>query len=429
MAQAMLPSDRRVPAILGGSPAFPEGLPLVRPSVPNAEALANDLRRILESRHLTNGPYVRRLEERAAEYLGVRHCVAVASCTAGLMLVIRATELTGDVIVPSFTFAATAHAVAWNGLRPVFADIDPGTLTLSPQAVRRAAGVRTSAILATHVYGTPCDIEGLAAAALEHGVRLFFDAAHAFGSRRKEKPVGGFGHAEVFSLSPTKVMVAGEGGIIATNDDVLAERCRIGRDYGNPGDYDCLFVGLNARMSELHAALAIRSLDGLEERLERRNSLARAYFAALAELPGISFPQVPEGSRSTFKDFTILVDPDAFGLDAAHLGQALAAEGVETRRYYAPPVHTMRAYRYLNGRNGHLPVTEQISARVLTLPLWSDMTESPLLRVAEAIGGIHRAARLENLPPVAGEKIPRLEDGPAGLRAYGNGGSERGRDG
>jgi dTDP-4-amino-4,6-dideoxygalactose transaminase len=147
----------------------------------------------------------------------------------------------------------------------------------------------------------------------------------------------------------------------------------------------------------------------------------------LAELPGISFPQVPEGSRSTFKDFTILVDPDAFGLDAAHLAQALAAEGVETRRYYAPPVHTMRAYRYLNGRNGHLPVTEQISARVLTLPLWSDMTESHLLRVAEAIGGIHRAARLENFPPVAGEKIPRLQDGPAGLRAYGNGGSEGGR--
>jgi dTDP-4-amino-4,6-dideoxygalactose transaminase len=427
MAQAMLPSDR-LPAILGGPPAFPEGLPLVRPSLPDAEVLANDLRRILDSRTLTNGPYVRELEDRAAEYLGVRHCVAVASCTAGLMLVIRASELSGDVIVPSFTFAATAHAVAWNGLRPVFADIDAETLTLSPRAVRRAVGVRTSAILATHVFGTPCDVEGLAAAALEHGIRLFFDAAHAFGSRRQGKPVGGFGHAEVFSLSPTKVMVAGEGGIIATNDDVLAERCRIGRDYGNPGNYDCLFVGLNARLSEIHAALGLRSLEGLEERLQVRNRLARAYQAALAEVPGISFPQVPEGSRSTFKDFTILVDLDGFGLDAAQLGQALAAEGVETRRYYAPPVHTMRAYRYLNGRNGHLPVTEQISARVLTLPLWSDMTESHLLRVAEAISEIHLAAPRENFPPEVGEKIRRPQDGGAGPRAYGERGSEGGPD-
>jgi dTDP-4-amino-4,6-dideoxygalactose transaminase len=429
MARAVLPSDQRVPAILGGPPAFPKGLPLVRPSVPNAEAVANDLRRILESRHLTNGPHVRRLEERAAEYLDVRHCVAVASCTAGLMLVIRAAELTGDVIVPSFTFAATAHSVAWNGLRPVFADIDPGTLTLSPQAVRRSVGVRTSAILATHVYGTPCDVEGLAAVALEHGIRLFFDAAHAFGSRRQGKPVGGFGHAEVFSLSPTKVMIAGEGGIIATNDDVLAERCRIGRDYGNPGDYDCIFVGLNARMSEIHAALALRSLEGLDERLKVRNTLASAYRAALAELPGISFPEVPEGSKSTFKDFTILVDPDAFGLDAAELGRALAAEGVETRRYYAPPVHTMRAYRYLNGRNGHLPVTEQISPRVLTLPLWSDMTESHLVSVSDAIDGIYRAARREKFPTFAGEKIRRPQDGRAGFHAYGDGGSEGGRDG
>src|SRR5918996_3725465 len=188
MAQAMLPSDRRVPAILGGSPAFPEGLPLVRPSVPNAEALANDLRRILDSRHLTNGPYVRRLEERAAEYLGVRHCVAVSSCTAGLMLVIRAAELTGEVIVPSFTFAATAHAVDWNGLRPVFADVDRQTLTLDPESVRGAPAEGPAAVVATHVYGTPCDVEGLAHAAAGLGVPLVFDAAHAFGSLAGGEP-------------------------------------------------------------------------------------------------------------------------------------------------------------------------------------------------------------------------------------------------
>src|SRR6266545_3398520 len=263
------------PAIMGGSPAFPEGLPFMRPSVPDEEAVLGRLRTILATGTLTNGPYVRELEERAARYLGVRHCVAVSSCTAGLMLALLASDLSGDAVLPSFTFAATAHAAAWNQLRPVFADVDAQSLPLSPEA-----------------------------------------AARAFGSRRAGTPVGGFGDAEVFSLSPTKVLVASEGGLIATNSDLLAERCRIGRDYANPGDYDCLFVGLNARMSEIHAAFALASLGDLEERIERRNHLATMYKQALEDVPGIGFPKVGETDRSTYKDFTILVEGSDFGIDA-----------------------------------------------------------------------------------------------------------------
>jgi len=384
------------PAILGGTPAFPDKLPLVRPHETDVDAVLDDVRAALDSGVLTNGPLVRRLEEEAADRLGVAHCVAVASCTSGLMLVLRASGLSGDVVVPSFTFAATAHAVAWNGLRPVFADVDPATLTVDPRSVRHAAGVLTGAILATHTYGTPCDVDGLQEVADHWGLRLFFDAAHAFGSRRGGAPVGGFGDAEVFSLSPTKVLVAAEGGLIATNDDELAERCRVGRDYGNPGDYDCRFVGLNARMSELHAAVALASLKELEARIDERNELAASYREALSALPGVSFPEVPEGDRSTFKDFTLLVEPDAFGITASALGIALTAEGVETRRYYDPPVHAMQAYRGMAAANGNLPVTERVSARVLTLPLWNGMTRDDLERVAGAIEGIHR-----HLPAVA----------------------------
>ena len=383
--------DVDTPAALGGSKAFPEGLPFVRPAVPGPEELVGDLRAILESGKLTNGSYVRALEERAAILLGVRNCVAVASCTAGLMLVLRAADLAGDVIVPSFTFAATAHSVVWNGLRPVFADIDPSTLTISPDAVERAAGVRTSAILATHTYGTPASPDQLEEVARRLGVRLFFDAAHAFGSIHQGRPIGGFGHAEVFSLSPTKVVVASEGGIIATDDGALAERCRIGLDYGNPGDYDCRFVGLNARMSEIHAAIALASLSGLEERLERRNALARRYVDALRLIPGVDFPAVAEGDRSTYKDFTILIDPDAFGIDAVTLAGALAEEGIDTRRYYAPPVHMQRAYRFMRAStNGSLQVTETAAMRVLTLPLWSDMSDEQIDRVSDAVGRIQR---------------------------------------
>ena len=195
----------------------------------------------------------------------------------------------------------------------------------------------------------------------------------------------------MFSLSPTKVLVASEGGLIATNDDLIAERCRIGRDYANPGDYDCLFVGLNARMSEIHAAFALASLEDLEPRIGRRNELAAMYKQALADVPGISFPAVGEQDRSTYKDFTVLVEASDFGIDATELARALEAEGIQTKRYYAPPVHTMQAYRSQAGKNGHaLPVTDEVAQHVLTLPLWSSMEGPELLRVAEAVRRIQR---------------------------------------
>jgi dTDP-4-amino-4,6-dideoxygalactose transaminase len=388
--------DLEAPAIHGGSPAFPEGVPLARPRIPDAAAVAEQIRRILESGALTNGETVRAFERGSAEYLGVRHCVAVSSCTVGLLLLLKAADLTGDVILPSFTFAATAHAVDWNGLRPVFADVDPHTLTLSPSSVARAVGIRTSAILATHVFGTPCDVEGLAEVASGTGIRLFFDAAHAFGSRHGGRLVGGFGDAEVFSLSPTKVVVAAEGGVIATDDDLLAERCRIGRDYGHPGDYDCRFPGLNGRMSELHAAVALASLSDLEPRLQAREALAASYREALAGVSGISFPTLPEGDRSTYKDLTILVDPEGFGTDADSLGAALRAEGVETKRYYSPPVHRMVAYRSTAQVSGTLPETEVAAARALTLPLWVGMKDEHVFGIARAILRVQRFAARRN---------------------------------
>jgi dTDP-4-amino-4,6-dideoxygalactose transaminase len=381
----IVPDPTDLPAIDGGRPLFPEGMPLSRPRVASPEAVARDVEAILRAGTLTNGPFVRRLEERAAEYLAVRHCVAVASCTAGLMLVLRAAELTGEVVIPSFTFAASAHAVDWNGLQPVFTDIDPHTLTLDPASVQRAIGMRTSAILATHVYGSPCDVEALTRIAGDHGLRLFFDAAHAFGSTRAGRMVGGFGDAEVFSLSPTKPLVAAEGGIIATDDDLLAERCRIGRDYGNPGDYDCRFVGLNGRMSELHAATALASFDDLEERIAVRVRVAASYRDALMGVGGISFPAVRGEDRSTYKDLALLVEPDSFGLPATLLADALAAEGIETRRYYEPPVHVMRAYEGRGRRAGELPVTAWAAERVLCLPLWDGMTDLQVGRIADAV--------------------------------------------
>jgi dTDP-4-amino-4,6-dideoxygalactose transaminase len=197
------------------------------------------------------------------------------------------------------------------------------------------------------------------------------------------KPVGGFGRAEVFSLTPTKVLSGAEGGLVTTNDSDLAERLRIARNYGNPGDYDCRFPGLNARLSELHAAVALSSLRFLESRVENRNHLAGVYREGLASLGGVDFQEIPDGARSSYKDFTILVDPDGFGCDRDVLALALDAEGIETRKYYSPPVHAQQAYS--TGQEAKLPVTDLLASRVLTLPMWSHLPEEAVERVVTAI--------------------------------------------
>jgi dTDP-4-amino-4,6-dideoxygalactose transaminase len=379
------------PAVLGGDALFTQGLPLTRVRVPEREELARRLDAILTSGQLTDGATVRELEEAAAAHLDVPYVVAVSNCTSGLMLALQALRVGGAVAMPGFTFSATAHAAHWAGATPVFAEVDADTLTLDPvDAARLLAESGASALMATHVYGTPCRVEELAKVAEDARVPIVYDAAHAFGSRRAGTPIGGFGAAEVFSLSPTKVVVAGEGGLIATRDEELARVCRLGRGYGNPGDYDCVFPGLNARMSELHAALALASLRGLPERVATRSRLVAVFARAIRGVPGLRLPELAEGDVSTWKDLTLIVEPAAFGLDVPTFARALRAEGVDSRRYFHPPVHRQQAYAHLPARS--LPITDDVSARVLTLPLWSHMDEDTVRLLADAVIRVHEHA-------------------------------------
>lgn len=379
-------SAQQAPAILGGQPTFPDGLPLMRPTLTDVPGLTRRLSEILESGNLTNGPTVRELEELVEARLGVRHVVAVSSCTSGLMLTLRALNVRGPVVMPSFTFSATAHAAAWAGAEPRFVDVSPDTLCVDPDAVR-ASLEGASAVMGTHIYGTPCRTVTLQQLADAAGVPLVYDAAHALGSTRRGVPVGRFGSAEVFSLSPTKVVTSAEGGLVATNDSDLASTVRLGRNYGNPGDYDCRFPGLNARMSELHAAVALHSLQFLDANVAQRNRLVELFWTEVAGVPGLRRPGIQHGDRSTYKDLTVIVDRDSFGLTVPELTAALGSEGVETRRYFFPPVHAQRAYRHLPSRS--LPVTNALSSMVLSLPLWSHMSRSQMRAVAEAVIRIH----------------------------------------
>ncbi|MFD9124114.1 DegT/DnrJ/EryC1/StrS family aminotransferase [Kitasatospora sp. NPDC059571] len=391
----MTTTDLGLPAALGGTPAFPDGLPLTRVQVPDREGLLARLGEVLDSGQLTNGRTVAELEERAADLLAVPHVVAVSNCTAGLMLVLQAAGVDGGrpVVMPGFTFSATAHAAHWAGGTPVFAEAREQDITLDPDdaEARLKAADRPAALMATHVYGTPCQVERLQQVADAAGVPLVYDAAHGFGSARAGVPIGGFGLAEVFSMSPTKVAVAGEGGLVATRDADLAARLRCARDYGNPGDYDTLFPGLNARMSELHAAVGLTWLAGLPERVAHRGALVAEFAAATAGLPGVRLALPEPGDTSTFKDLTLIVDAGEFGLGAEARGRALKAEGVDSRRYFHPPVQRQRAYAHL-GQADALPVTDRLAGSVLTVPLWTQMDAATVRRVAGAVVKVQAAA-------------------------------------
>ena len=262
-----------LPAILGGAPAFENKINIVRPVMPAYSEMSEGVQSILRSGMVTKGEHLKTFEKAVREHLGVKHAIGVSSCTSGLMLTYRGLGLTGDVVVPSFTFMATVSALVWSGLRPVYADVNPGTTNLDPAAAEAAITPQTSAIVAVHNFGNPAEMDALWDVARRHGIKLIFDAAHGFGALYRGKPVGSQADAHVFSLSPTKLLITGEGGIVATNNDDLAEKIIMGREYGNSGNYDSAFAGLNARMPEFNALMGLHSLARLEDAAATRNQI------------------------------------------------------------------------------------------------------------------------------------------------------------
>jgi dTDP-4-amino-4,6-dideoxygalactose transaminase len=381
------------PAVLGNTPLFAEKLPIIRPTLPDYEVLANHVAELFATGMLTKGKYLRQFEEQLADYMGVKHAVCISSCTLGLMLTYQGLDLGDEVIVPSFTFMATVHPLVWLGVTPVFVDIDPDTWCIDPAKVEEAITPRTTGIVAVHNFGNPPDIEALETIAQRRGLKLIFDAAHGFGTLYQGKPVGRYGDAEVFSATPTKLLVAGEGGVVTTDDDALAEHIRTGREYGNDGKYGSRFAGLNARMPEFNAILGIRSLEMLEENAGRRNQVVDLFRECLGQLPGLTFQTILPGNRCSYKDLSVLVDGGKFGVTRDQLAWALQAENIDTRKYHDPPVHTHQAYRHLRERyDGRLPVTDLVAAQSLSLPIWSHMDHATALDICLAVRRIHEFA-------------------------------------
>jgi len=371
-------------ALFGGSPEFTTPLHVGTPNFGDKAGFLRRFAAILETRRFTNdGPFVRELEQAIAELCAVPHAVAISSATVGLELLARALELRGPVLMPAFTFIATPHAFAWVGLEPRFCDIDERTHGIDP-ASAAAAAAGCSALVGVHTWGIACDVEGLEAVARAKGVPLLFDAAHALGCKRGDQPIGGFGRAEVFSLHATKVVNAFEGGIITTRDADLAERLRALRDFGFD-DYDHVVgLGINAKLSELHAAAALTTLADFPLILAENRRCFAAYREALRGLPG--FTLLDPGVRGASNHQYLVVDYDAAkaGVPRDALIRALYAEGVYARRYFYPGCHRMEPYAGRTERCA-LPVTERVADRVLVLPTGPSVSDESVRRIAALI--------------------------------------------
>jgi dTDP-4-amino-4,6-dideoxygalactose transaminase len=274
----------------------------------------------------------------------------------------------------------------WNSLRPVFADCNEETWNVDPIDVERRITSRTSAILAVHLYGNPCDIEGLTKLASRHRLKLIFDAAHSFGSQYRGRSIGQFGDAEIFSLSPTKLLVAGEGGLIATNDASLALTLRAMRNYGDTGDYNPKWLGMNARLSEFNAALALAGLSMTDAKVKRRNQIAQMYTDLLSFLPGLGFQRVHPENVSTYKDYSVHVTAETFGLSRDELAAALLAENIETRKYFYPPLHKQKLYQtFYDPARDNLSHTDFVADGILSLPMYESMADTTVENIAHAI--------------------------------------------
>jgi dTDP-4-amino-4,6-dideoxygalactose transaminase len=357
-------------AIFGGLPAFAAPVHVGAPNPVERRRLFARIEEALDRNRLTNdGEFVQEFERRILVRLGAKHCIAMCNGTVAMQAAIRACDLTGQVIVPSFTFVATPHALTWLGLTPVFCDIDPRTHNLDPSHVERLVTQETTGIIGVHVWGRVCDTDRLRAIADAHGIHLLFDAAHAFGCSCRGRMVGTFGDAEVFSFHATKLVQSFEGGAVVTNDDDLATRLRLMRNFGFE-DYDHIVsVGTNGKMSEISAAMGLTSLESLDDLIATNKRNYTSYLEHLRGLPGVTMVRFDEREACNYQYVVVEIDSASFGCTRDDVQQVLWSENVLARRYFYPGCHRTEPYRSVLGPSARrLIATETLCERVLCLP-------------------------------------------------------------
>jgi dTDP-4-amino-4,6-dideoxygalactose transaminase len=363
----------RTLAILGGRPLFSEPLHVGRPNLPDRKRFDELLDCMFSNRWFTNyGPLVRILQSRLEEKLGVRHCIPLCNGTIALELAYRAMGLRGEVILPSFTFVATAHALQWQEITPVFCDIRESDFTIDPGCIDDLVTERTSAIVGVHVYGNPCDHGAISAVASRHGLPVVYDAAHAFMNETGGVSVCRLGALSVLSFHATKFFSTFEGGAIATDDDGLAEKIRLMMNFGFGGrEKDRVdYIGTNGKMTEICAAMGLSMLEQVDRLKEVNRTNFEVYRESLDGIPGVCLREPSAMLTDQNWQYVIAtVDSEAFGLSRDELVTVLEAENILARRYFYPGCHRMEPYRStFPNKSRSLPVTDRLSEMVISLP-------------------------------------------------------------
>lgn len=366
---------------------LPKPIYVTRPTLPPFEEIVPLLQEIWSSRTLTNGgPFHQRFESELARYLGVPYVTLVTNATIGLMVALRQLHATGEVITTPFSFVATGHSVLWSGATPVFADIDPVTLNLDPKQIERHITAKTTAILAVHCYGRPCDVEAIESIAQRHGLKVLYDAAHAFGVRHNGQSVLNYGDLSVLSFHATKVFNTFEGGAIISQNRATKESLDRLCNYGIVDEVTVEDTGLNAKMSEFNAALGLLQLNHVDEAIRKRRDLDTRYRQLLADIPGIrcAIDDVDPETHN-FYSFPILVERE-YPLARDALYAKLREHNVYARRYFYPLISSLPMYRDMaSAAASSLPVANSIASGVLCLPLFPDLETRELESIAALI--------------------------------------------
>jgi dTDP-4-amino-4,6-dideoxygalactose transaminase len=376
--------NQKIRILDGGDPLFFAPLHVGKPNVGDRKVFLDRVEDILDRKWFTNkGPVVQEFEDAIAKQLGVKHCVAMCNGTVALEIAIKALDIKGEVILPSLTFVATAHACQWQEVVPVFCDVDPETYCLDPGDVEKHITPKTSAILGVHLFGRACDVESLQSIATKNGLELLFDASHAFGCTYKGTPVGRFGRCEVFSFHATKTLNTLEGGAVVTNDDQLAAKLRLMKNFGFDGLDSVVFIGSNGKMNEVSAAMGLTNLESLDTFVAENRRCHNHYVACLKDLPGVVPRTFPAGEKSNFHYMVVEIHPEEAGLSRDEIVEALRSENVLARRYFYPGCHNMEPYRSHYPYAGNsLPSTETLCQRIMCLPVGENISNLDIEKIA-----------------------------------------------
>ena len=358
-----------------------------RPNLGDRQTFLDRVNDVLDRRWLSNaGKYVKEFEEAVKQFLGVKHCIAMCNATVALEIATRAMELKGEVILPSYTFIACAHALQWQEITPVFCDIDPATHLIDVAQIEQLITPKTTGIMGVHLWGRGCDTDALQEIADRRGLQLFYDASHAFGCTINGRRIGSFGRAEVFSFHATKFINALEGGAVTTNDDELAHKMRMMKNFGFTNYDQVEYLGINGKMNEISAAMGLTNLEAIDEIVAANRANYLAYDDGLAKIPGLQLLRYPAREQMNFQYIVVEVDPDRCSVTRDQLVCELHQRNVIARKYFWPGCHRMEPYRSLYP-NAYLWLqqTERIAGRVIVLPTGQTLSPDIVSQICRMI--------------------------------------------